>query len=486
MKIEKKSVLSSLGWKFFEKMGTQGANFIVTLILARILSPDDYGSIAIVMVFISIATVFVQGGFNTALIQKKDADDLDFSSVFFFSLAVSIIIYLLFWILSPVIAKFYNNQSLEKVIKVLALILIPGAVNSIQVAYATRNLKFRLIFFSTFISIMISATVGIIFAFVYKNIWALVTQQLVNQISLCVIMFITVKWRPTCQISIHRIRKLINFGSKILISNLMIQFFLEIRSLIIGKVYSSEQLAYFNKGKQFPQTLMESINSTIQTVMLPTYSLVQEDKIEIKNMVRKSIQVSTFIIFPLMLGEIAISKPMICFLLTEKWIEAVPYSNIFAITYMFFPMQISTAQAIKAIGDSGTPLRLELVRKLMEIFLLIITLHKGVYSIALTSIVVGGIGYLISMLPNKKILNYSYREQIEDILPQLVISSIMFCAVKILIKYVKGDLLKIIIGVIFGIFAYALLAIITNNKVFAYLRATVVSILKNKDRVGDA
>lgn len=478
MEVNKWKVLFSFGWKFLEKIGTQVVNFIVTLILARILDPDAYGSVAIIMVFISVANVFVQGGFNTALIQKKDADELDYSTVFVFSMLVAVILYAILFLCAPAIAEFYMMPQLRDALRVMALILIPGAANSIQVAYATKVMDFKRISVCTFISLLIASVVGITGALIWRNIWALVVYQLLNQVLLCCIMFFFIEWRPACQFSLKRLKKLVGFSGKILASNLLTTFFLEIRSLIIGKVYSSSQLAYFNKGKQFPQTLMDSINTTIQTVMLPAYSIVQEQIDEVKRMVRKSVQISTFCIYPMMIGLCAVSEPLINILLTEKWNFCVPYLNVFAITYMFQPMQITSAQAIKALGDSATTLKLEIIRKIAEIILLIIAIPRGVYAIAVSTIIAGGIGLAFSLFPNVRKLNYSIKEQALDTVQPLLLSAIMYIGVKCVIMQVTGDIGKLVLGIGAGIVIYIGLAKLINNSSYIY----IINLLKKMKR----
>ena len=236
-------VLSSLFWKFMERGGTQGIQFIVQIVLARLLAPEQFGTIAIVMVFINLAQVFVQSGFNTALIQKKDADELDFSSVFYLSLFVAALLYILIFLTAPFIADFYRDPILMPVLRVLGFTLFFGAFNSIQNAYVSRNMMFKKLFYSSVGAILISGIVGVIAAYMGLGVWALVIQQLINQASITIIMWFTVKWRPKLIFSFKRVRVLFSFGWKLLASSLLDTLYLDLRTLIIGRIYSSSTLA---------------------------------------------------------------------------------------------------------------------------------------------------------------------------------------------------------------------------------------------------
>ena len=244
-----------------ERGGSQGINFIVTIILARILSPGEYGLIAIVSVFISFANVFVQGGLNTALIQKKDAEEIDYSTIFYITLLIALLLYIILYFSAPTIANFYSNTQLTPVIRILSLTLFFGAINSLQVAIVSKQMQFKKLFYSSVGAIFISGIIGIGMAYFNYGIWSLVGQQLTFQIATTFIMFFTVQWRPKLLFSYHRFKELFDYGWKILLSNLLTTFFLNIRSLIIGKMYSPQMLAFFDKGKHFPSIIMTNINA---------------------------------------------------------------------------------------------------------------------------------------------------------------------------------------------------------------------------------
>ena len=252
----KSKVLSSLFWKLMERGGTQGIQFIVQIVLARLLLPEDYGMIALITIFITIANVFVQSGFNTALIQKKDADEVDFSSVFYLSLFVAGLLYIILFFTAPFIANFYEEPQLISVLRILALTLFFGAFNSIQNAIVARKMVFKKLFFSSLGAVVISGIVGIITAYAGFGVWALVFQQLLNQVSITLILWFTVKWRPKLVFSFESIKSLFSYGWKLLVAALLNTLYMDIRSLIIGKIYSPAMLGYYNRGEQFPKFIV--------------------------------------------------------------------------------------------------------------------------------------------------------------------------------------------------------------------------------------
>ena len=472
-------VVGSLFWKFCERVGSQGANFILSIILARILSPSEYGIIALITIFISIATVFVQGGFNTALIQNKHVEDDDYSSVLIFSFIIAAVLYSILFLGAPLIAGFYKNDTLILVVRVLSLILFPGAWNSIQVAYVTKLMRFKKLFYSSLISVVLGGVSGIVMAYLGFGVWAIVAQQLITQIVNCLVLQFIGGWIPSCIFSFSSVKRLIPFGSRVLASNLLVTLFLNIRSLIIGRVYSAEDLAYFNRGKTFVSTIMEAINGTIQSVMLPAYSMLQDSHDELKNMLRSSVSLGCYIIFPCLLGLAGIAKPFIQVILTDKWLQSVIFMQIFAVGYMTQPIQIATAQAMKAIGRSDLTLKIEILRKLAEAICLLLAVFIGVKAIAWSSVVAGIISCLLSSPVNKKYLGYSYREQIMDVLSPTLLSLLMFSIISAFSKFFSiNAICDLILGIAVGIIAYVGLSAISRNKNFIVL----LSMLKRAKR----
>lgn len=480
MKQSKKLVIAALGWKFFERLSFQGSNFIVTLVLARLLTPDEYGIVSLILVFTSLAAVFVQGGFNTALIQKKDVDDDDYISVLLFSLGVAIVLYILLFFLAEPLSMFYKSPQLCPTLRVTSVILFTGAINSVQVANVTKDLHFKVLYKSSLYPMIIAAIIGIALAYHGFGVWALVIQQIVSQVGSCIVMYLITKWWPIGKFSKKSIQSLIPFGSKILASNFLIQVFMNLRSMIIGRVYTSEALGYFNRGRQFPQAAMESINGTIQSVLLPIYSKEQEKKDTVLKMVRTSIQLTSFIVFPLLTGLACVAEPLVKLLLTDKWLPCVPYLQLFVFSYFCQPAQLATAQAYKALGDSTTPLYLEVVRKVAEIGLLIISMRMGIVEIAASSVVAGIIALTVTLYPNVKKFNYSIGEQLSDLIPSLLLSASMAGIILYIGSFIDLVFLKLLVEVILGIVSYIGLAFIFKVRILYNILHLFKGIKRNR------
>ncbi len=474
MNVSRKRVIISLIWKFLERMGSQLSTFLLGIILARILSPSEYGTVSLITVFISIATVFVQGGFNTALIQRADASEEDYSSVLYFSLGVAGLLYGLLFLCAPLIARFYGIPSLSPIVRVLALVLIPGAFNSIQVAYVTKRMEFHKLFISNLAAVIISGGLGILLASLGFGPWAIVAQQLGTQLVVCLVLLFISEWKPKLYFSMTSIRRLIPFGSRVLMSNLLVTVFLNVRTLIIGRVYSPEELAFFNRGKTFPATVMDAVNGTIQSVMLPAYSSVQDQKQQLLSMLRRSVRVSCYVIFPCLLGLAAVAEPFIRFVLTEKWIAAVPFLQVFAVGYLTQPIQMATNQALKASGRSDLSLRIEIYRKISEAVLLAAAIAFGPIMIAWSTVAASLTACVVSAPIVRRYLGYGYRAQLADILPPLLLSAAMFGAVYALTRFSGlGSLLCLLVSIPLGAMLYVGLSLLSRNRELRYLMAMI-------------
>ncbi|MGG7058065.1 lipopolysaccharide biosynthesis protein [Clostridium tertium] len=473
----KRKVINSLFWKLMERGGVQGIQFIVQVVLARILSPNDYGIISLITIFISLANVFIQSGFNTALIQKNDVKEEDFSSVLYISLFVSIVLYILLFFTSPFIADFYGILELKQVLRVLSIILFFGAFNSIQNSIIARTMQFKKLFIVSVFSILISGIVGITLAYLGLGVWALVAQQIANQVSITFILWFTLKWRPKLIFSINRVGDLFSYGWKLLVSSLIDTLYMNLRGLIVGKVYTSDMLAFYNRGEQFPQLIVNNINGSIQSVMLPTLSAEQENRKRVKELVRRSIVTSSFLIFPLMIGLAAVGEPLIKILLTDKWLPCVPFMQIFCLTYALWPIHTSNLQAINALGRSDIFLKLEIIKKILGVTILIISMNYGIYAIALGGLLSGIISSFINAYPNLKLLNYGYKEQIKDILPSLILSLIMGLAVYGFLFLNISPYLILVIQVFTGAIVYIGLAKLFKLECYEYLISTIKGIL---------
>ena len=419
------SVLKNFFWRFAERCGAQLVTFIVSIVLARILAPEDYGQIALITVFTTIMQVFVDSGLGTALIQKKDADDLDFSSVFYFNFAMCLILYAVMFISASFIAAFYNDVSLTPIIRVISLTIVISGVKGIQQSYVSRNMLFKRFFYATLGGTIFSAFLGIALAYAGFGVWAIVAQQLSNTAIDTLILWLTVKWRPKRMFSWERLKGLLSYGWKLLASALLDTVYNNIRSLIIGKMYSSADLAYYDQGKKFPNVIVTNINTSIDSVLLPTMSNAQDDRAHVKSMTRRSIKTSTYIMAPMMMGLAFCAEPIVRLVLTDKWLPCVPFLRIFCITYMFYPIHTANLNAIKAMGRSDYFLKLEIAKKVVGMILLVSTMWFGVMAMAYSLLVGTLAGMIINSWPNKELLGYSFKEQIIDILPGILLALLM-------------------------------------------------------------
>lgn len=422
---ERKSVITNLLWKFAERGGAQGVSFIVTIVLARMLEPSEYGLIAMVSVIIALLNVFVDSGMANALVQKKDADDLDFSSVFYFNIIFCSVLYILLFISSPVIADFYHKSELSSVTRVLGLTMLISGVKNVQMSVISKNMQFRRFFFSTMSGTIIAAVVGITMAYKGYGIWALVAQNITNTLIGTIVLWITVKWRPKLIFSFDRLKILLSFGWKILISNLLETVYNNMQQLIIGVIYSSADVAFFNKGKSFPLLIIDNLNSSLNSVIFPTMSAAQDNKETLRNMTRRSIKVSMYVVIPMMFGMFVVAKPFISVLLTDKWLASVPYMRIFCIALMFYPLHSANLNAILAVGRSDLYLRLDILKKIIGIVLLLGSMWFGAMAMAYSLLIFNIASAIINAWPNRAILNYGIKEQFLDILPVILLSFVM-------------------------------------------------------------
>lgn len=469
------STLNSLAWKFSESILSQIVSFIVSIVIARILGPSEYGVVAMVMVFTTIAQVFVDGGFNSALVQKKNADILDFSTVLFFSLCFSIVLYTLLFFLAPFISNFYGNQydQLAPVLRVLGLTLIIFAVNSVQAAYVQKKMLFKNFFWARLVGTVISGVSGIIMALMGYGVWALVAQHIIASVINTFTLFFVTKKTPILAFSFSRLRGLMGFGLNVLASNVLIRLYVELRSLIIGKLYSASDLACFNRGKQYSSLLMSNIDGTLGSVLYPRMVIDQDDFSKVKNFLRKSLRTSMLLTSPLLMGLAAMGEPLIRLMLTDKWIESVPYLQIFCFTNLFMPLSNVNNQAIRAIGKSNAILKVEVVRKVIELIALLIVMRMGVMAIAINMLVMNAILTFANAYPNVKYLKYTYREQIKDILPGFLMSAIMF-GLMFSINYTGfNDVVKIILELIVGFVSYCLMARLSNNTDYEFVKSLI-------------
>lgn len=482
MKDQKNIIYSGFIWRFMERMGAQGVSLVVSVILARLLIPEDYGVVSLVTIFISIANIFVVDGLPSALVQKKDVNNEDYSTVFYANMIFSLVVYAIIFIMAPGVSVFYDNTQLTTVLRVMALKIPIAALNSVQQAYVSKNLLFKRFFFSTLIGTVVSAIVGIWMAFKGFGVWALVTQYLVNSIMDTSVLWFTVKWRPILKFSKKRLRIFTKFGWKVLVSSLINVIYDNARSLIIGKMYTTSDLAYFTKGQQYPSLIITNFDSTINSVLFPALSLYQDNVNEMMRMARKSIRMSTYVTFPMMAGLALVSDSFVKLTLTEKWLPIVPYMVVSCIYLAIVPLGTANAQAMKAIGRSDVFLKLQVIKKVIGVALLMAVMNHGVLAIAISLIIYYVIAVCIDSVANKKYLDYGLGDMLKDIRPALLLTVIMIVTVFVTKKSVSILHIHYVIGmfieIVMGILVYLLASYVTKNKEMMFLIEKLVSTRK--------
>lgn len=476
----RQNVLSNLLWRFLERCGAQLVTLLVSIILARLLDPAVYGTVALVTVITTILQVFVDGGFATALIQKKDADDLDFSTVFYFNVVSCLSLYILVFLIAPAIANFYRMPELTKVIRVISLIIVISGVKNVQQAYVSRNMLFKRFFYATLGGTLGAAVVGIALAYLGYGVWALVGQLLFNTTVDTLILWITVKWRPIKAFSIVRLKSLFSFGWKMLAANLIATLNGQLRQLIIGKVYSSEDLAFYNRGRQFPDLIVSNINTSIDSVLFPALSNEQDNYDKVRDMTRRSIKVSTYIMAPLMMGLFACADTVVSLVLTDKWLPSVPYLRIFCVSFLFYPIHTANLNAIKATGRSNVLLKLEIIKDVFSVLVLLITMRYGTLIIAYGMLGCSVFCQIVNSWPNRDTLKYTYKQQLVDIIPNCLAAAIMGFVVYGVKVLGFGTEITLVLQVLVGVILYLIISITTKNSSFYYILSIIKPIFERK------
>lgn len=479
-KKEENNVSKGLMWTFAERITAQLVSTIVTIILARILEPSHYGIISIVVVFISLCNIFATSGFGSAVVQKKNATEVTFNTAFILSMTIGIVLYIIIYCIAPEIANFYKMTELVSVIRVMGLRIPLAAVNTIQQAKIQRDMKFKKFFIVTSIGTTISAFVGIALAYNGLGVWALVAQYLTNTTIDTVSLLLVGGWKPKIQFSKEEAKSIFSFGWKVLLTDLVFTLENDIRSLIIGKVFGSSDLAFYDQGKKYPSLIVTNINSSINKVMLPAYSKQQNDLDRLKEMLRKSIKIGVFLLAPILIGFACVSENFVHVILTDKWIFAAPYIQIFCIAYLTRPLEASCHQGLLAIGRSDLVLYIMIAVNIFALGTVLISvfIFKSVFLIALGSLLTAIISLMSFMIMSWKFINYTPKEQLRDILPTLIISFIMGMIVILIGKIDINPIYELILQILFGGIVYILISRLFKVEAFVYLKEKIVSKIK--------
>lgn len=474
----KRKVLSGLVWTYLERIMAQLVSVIVTIVLARVLSPTEYGTIAIVTIFTELANVIVVNGFGTALIQKQTPTSKDYSTIFFTNMAITCFLYWLLFIFAPVIASLYNIPELTLILRVLGLQMPIAGISSIQQAYISKKMEFKKFFFSTIIGTVISAAVGIALAYNGFGVWALVAQLLTNRSIDTLVLSFTSGWKLTSEFSLDELKKLVSYSWKISASSFLITLWDNIRGLVVGKKYTTADLAYYDKGRQFPHLVASNINTSITKVLFPALSSEQDNKGKILSMTRRAIKEGAYLLTPLLFGLAACGESFVMVLLTERWRAVIPYLQIMCIVYALQPMQTASIQAMKALGRGDAYLRLEIIKKIANFAILFISLFafNNVIAVAVGALVSELISTLLNVPVNKKLFGYHYREQFEDIKATMLLSVAVFIIVWYIGKIIDSSYIALVVQILTGGAIYVMLSIVLKVDSFYYTRSIIMEL----------
>jgi teichuronic acid exporter len=450
----KSVIVENVGWKFAEQFSSQIVSFGITIVLARILMPEDYGLVAMLLVFITIANVFVDYGVGKALVQKKDADNIDFSSMLYFNFCFSIILYIIIFFISPLIAEFYNQEQLSSLMRVLGISIVLASIKSILLAYVARMMVFKKTFYTTFGALLISGSVSLTMALLGFGAWALVAQYILFAFFSVVFIWLSIKWKPLIVFSIDSVVELFKFGWKLLLASLLNAISGQLRNIIVGKFYSADDLAFLSRGQSFPALLTNNITSSVSSVLFSASSKLQNEKLKLKELSRKAIRITSFTMFPLLFGLAATAKPLVRVLLTDKWIESVPYLQIYCFSYLVMIIQISVQDTINALGRSDIFLYMDIARKIVAFSILFAVYDKGVLIIALTTFISGPIAVIMTILVSRKIYDYKIKEHLKDNLPILFSASIMAISIYSVNFFSQIPIITLLIQIPLGVVIY--------------------------------
>ncbi len=476
----KTNVATNFFWRLFESCGSQGLTVLVSIVLARMIAPAAYGTLAIVSAFTVILTTFIDSGMGTALVQKKDADDLDFSTLFFFNIVVCVLSYSLLFIAAPMVAGWFEDDTITSYLRVLGLTVLISGVKNIQMSYVTKHLLYKKHFYVTLGAKIVSAGLGIVMAYLGFGIWTLIAQQLSIAFLETVIIWAIVPWRPKAMFAFDRLSALFSYGWKLLVAGLIDTGYNSIRSSVIGKKYSPDDLAYNDRGNSLPGTISGVINSSITSVFFPTVSKIQDNRKLVKDMVRRSIMLGTYIMTPMLVGLAVCAEPLVSLLLTDKWLPCVFFMRIVCITSIFPPVHSANIATVQGLGRSDLILKLGILKKIIAFAVVLATMWISVEAMALGLLVVLVSDLIINIWPNKKLIDYGFFEQIRDIMPNLLLSLLMAIPVYLIQEIPAPQIIVLCLQIITGVAVYILLSIFFKIESFHYLWNQIVSMLRRK------
>ncbi len=420
----KQKTAAGLKWSSIESFSSQGISFVIGIIIARILSPSDYGIIGMILIFTEVSSVFINGGFSAALIRKQNRTETDLSTVFYYNIAVSLFFYLILFVSAPAIAKFYNSPILTMVVRIVSLNMVIGAFGAIQSTILNIAIDFKTQTKITVITLIITGTIGISMAYSGYGVWALVFQGLASTVISTGLLWIFIGWKPKFVFSMRSFKELFGFGSKLMLSGLLDTVYKNIYQVVIGKKFTSAELGFFTRAKGLAQLPSSNITNIIQRVTFPVLSEMQDNITQLGNNYRKLLKMSAFIIFPLMMLLFGLAEPLVKILLTDKWLPAVPLLQVLCFSYMFYPIHAINLNLLQVKGRSDLFLRLEIIKKVLTTIVLFATAPFGVLVMCYGIIVTSVLALIINTYYTGRLINIGFFKQVKDIFPIMIISFI--------------------------------------------------------------
>lgn len=451
----KSKTLKGILWSAIDKVGVKGTAFIVSIVIARILSPSDYGVIGMILVFIVIANIFIDSGMSQALVQRKNRSPSDMSTAFYFNITVSIICYLILYFCAPLIAKFYNVNELSSILRVLGLNIIVSAFATVQRANLIANLDFRTIAFVNVSAVLLSGIIGIWMACSGYGVWALVAQQMTSTATGTFIYWLCGKWQPTASFSFESFKSLWNFGSKLLATGFVATVMREIYSVAIGKIYRSSELGYYTRAVQTSELVAFTTNDVINAVTFPVLSSIQDNRDYMVSVYGKMLGMTAFFIFPIMTGLAVVATPFISVLLTDKWLPAVSLLQWLCFARMFTPISSLNMNILNAIGRSDLFMKIDFAKLPLTIITMVITIPLGVKAIVIGNFINTFICYFINAYLPGKMFNFGVKAQFRIFYKIAIATSIMALSVWVSMHCFDQMIVKLLIGIFTGIVSYS-------------------------------
>ena len=456
-------------WSALDKLSTQVIQFILGIVLARLLTPKEYGTVGLLLVFIAISRVFIDSGFTKALIQDQNRTKSDISTVFLFNIAISIISYFILWISAPFIADFYDLDILSILLRVLSISLILNALYTVPLTLISITLDFKTISKINFVSTLVSGLIAVYMAYHGYGVWSLVFQTLINSMITVIMVWIFNSWRPSLIFSKSSFKKLFSYGSNLLVSSIMERVVSDLSSLLIGKYLSTKNLGFYTRGTQFANFFSSSIGAILDRVLLPGLSTVQHDMTALVGYVKKILRINSLVTIPIFFGLFILSEPIIKVLLTEKWIMAVPIMQIFCIARLITLLCGINLNLLYVIGRTDLALRQQYFKIAIRVILIVLSIKFGIVYIALAELVSTTIHYFINSYYPGKLMRYGAFQQLKDISPFFLSGIVMSVVVYSVMVYIENNILKLVIGPIIGIPTYLLMIKIMKIKEINFL-----------------